>query len=43
MSAFPAAYQVKEVCWKIMEPLQIVLIIVGALVLAAAVFAVGVM
>ena len=37
-----AAYQTKEVCWKIMGPLEIVLIIVGALVLAAVMFAVGV-
>ena len=37
-----AAYQTKEVCWKIMGPLGIVLIIVGALVLAAVMFAVGV-
>jgi len=36
------AYQIKEVCWKIMGPLGIVLIIVGALVLAAVMFAVGI-
>ena len=43
VSAFPAAYQVKEVCWKIMGPLEIVLIVVGALLLAVVIFAVGVM